>query len=179
MTIVARPCGTPFGNPRDRSYIWARDRPRRALSLVRSRSGKLNLKEMRNLAAFTAIVALGNLGLTIWHLLLASELNPALSFAEAARIGALTVALTLGGVSLLWAQRRLAGSLVLVAVFAIGLVVGSLEHFFIPGPNNVFDAGGGGVAFLFRISVMLLVALQIAGLWGVARLIRSAWHSAA
>jgi hypothetical protein len=87
--------------------------------------------------------------------------------------------LTLGGVSWLWAQRRLAGSLVLVAVFAIGLVVGSLEHFFIPGPNNVFDAAGGGVAFLFRISVVLLVALQIAGLWGVARLIRSAWHSAA
>jgi len=79
---------------------------------------------MRDLAAFTAIVALGNLGATIWHLRLANELNPALSFAEATRIGALTVVLTLGGVSLLWAQRRLAGSLVLVAVFAIGLAIG-------------------------------------------------------
>ena len=134
---------------------------------------------MKNLAAFTAIVALGNLGVTIWHLRLASELNPALSFAEAARIGALTVLLTLGGVSLLWAQRRLAGSLVLVVVFAIGLVIGSFEHFFIPGPNNVFDAGVSGVAFLFRINVALLVALEIAGLWGAARLIRSAWRSAA
>jgi hypothetical protein len=133
---------------------------------------------MRNWAAFTAIVALGNLGVTIWHLRLASELNPALSFAEAARIGALTVVLTLGGVGLLWAQRKLAGSLVLAVVFAIGLVIGSLEHFFIPGPNNVFDAGDG-VAFLFTISVALLLALEIAGLWGVARLIRSAWHSAA
>jgi len=131
---------------------------------------------MKNLAAFTAIVALGNLGVTIWHLRLASELNPALSFAQAARIGALTVVLTLGGVILLWAQRRLAGSLVLVAVFAIGLVIGSLEHFFIPGPNNVFDAGVGGVALLFRINVALLVALDIAGLWGAARLIRSAWR---
>ena len=132
---------------------------------------------MRNLAAFTAIVALGNLSVTIWHLRLASELNPALSFAQAARIGALTVVLTLGGVILLWAQRRLAGSLVLMVVFAIGLVIGSLEHFFIPGPNNVFDAGVGGVAFLFRINVALLVILQIAGLWGAARLIRSAWRS--
>jgi len=131
---------------------------------------------MKNLAAFTAIVALGNLCVTIWHLRLASELNPGLSFAEAARIGALTVVLTLGGVSLLWAQRRLAGSLVLVAVFAIGLVIGSI---FIPGPNNVFDAGVSGVAFLFRINVALLVALEIAGLWGAARLIRSAWRSAA
>ena len=132
---------------------------------------------MRNWAAFTAIVALGNLSVTIWHLRLASELNPALSFAQAARIGALTVVLTLGGVILLWAQRRLAGSLVLMVVFAIGLVIGSLEHFFIPGPNNVFDAGVGGVAFLFRINVALLVILQIAGLWGAARLIRSAWRS--
>ena len=135
------------------------------------------VQQMKNLAAFTGIVALGNLGVTIWHLRLASELNPALSLPEAARIGAVTVVLTLSGVSLLWAQRRLAGSLVLVVVFAIGLVIGILEHFFIPGPNNVFDAGGGGVAFLFRLSVALLVFLEIAGLWSSARLIRSARHN--
>lgn len=134
---------------------------------------------MRNLAAFTAIVALGNLGATIWHLRLASDLNPALSFAEAARIGALTVVLTLGGISLLWAQRRLVGSLVLGVVFAIGLVIGSLEHFFVPGPNNVFDVGGGGVALLFRFNVALLVVLEIIGLWGAARLIRSVRRPAA
>jgi 6,7-dimethyl-8-ribityllumazine synthase len=136
------------------------------------------VQEIKNLTAFAAIVALGNLGVTIWHLRLASELNPALSFAEATRISVITGVLTLAGVSLLWAQRRLAGSLVLVVVFAIGLVIGSLEHFFTPGPNNVFDAGVSGVAFLFRISVALLVALEIAGLWGAARLIRSAWRSA-
>jgi hypothetical protein len=133
---------------------------------------------MRNLEAFTAIVALGNLGVTIWHLRLASELNPVLSFAEVARIGVLTVALTLGGLSLLWAQRRLLGSLVLAVMFAIGLVIGSREHFFIPGPNNVFDAGASGVAFLFRFSVALLVVLEITGLWDAVRLIRSAWRSA-
>lgn len=134
---------------------------------------------MRNLVTVTAIIALGNLGVALWHLRLASDLNPELSFAQAARIGALTVVLTLGGVSLLWAHRRLIGSLVLAVVFAIGLVIGSLEHFFIPGPNNVFDAGVGSVAFLFRFNVALLVVLQIAGLWGSARLIRSAWRSAA
>lgn len=133
-------------------------------------------QEMKNLAVFTAIVALGNLGVTIWHLRLAGELNPELTFAVAARIGAQTGVLTLAGVILLWAHHRLVGSLVLVVVFAIGLVVGSLEHFFIPGPNNVFDAGHSAVAFLFRINVALLVALEIAGLWGAARLIRSAWR---
>lgn len=126
---------------------------------------------MRNLPTFTAIVALANLAVTIWHLRLAGDLNPALSFAQAARIGALTSVLTLGGVILLWARRRIIGSLVLVAVFLIGLVIGSLEHFFIPGPNNVFDAGVGVVPFLFRFNVALLVILEIAGIWGAARLI--------
>lgn len=134
---------------------------------------------MRNLPAFTAIVALANLAMTIWHLRLAGDLNPALSFAQAARIGALTIVLTLGGVILLWARRRIIGSLVLVAVFLIGLVIGSLEHFFIPGPNNVFDAGVGVVPFLFRFNVALLVILEIAGIWGAALLIKSAWRPVA
>lgn len=134
---------------------------------------------MRNWVTFTVGVALGNLGITIWHLRLAGELNPSLSFSEAARIGAVTIVLTLAGAILLWAQRRVIGSLVLAAVFAIGLVIGSLEHFFIPGPNNVFDAGAGSVAFLFRINVALLVALEIFGLWGVGRVIRSTRRSAA
>jgi hypothetical protein len=55
-------------------------------------------------------------------------------------------------------------------------VIRSLEHFFIPDPNNVFDADVGGVAFLFRFNVALLVALESTGLWGTARLIRSAWR---
>lgn len=58
-------------------------------------------------------------------------------------------------------------------------MIGSLEHFFIAGPNNVFDAGAGTVAFLFRVNVALLVALEIAGLWGAGRLIRSSWRPAA
>ena len=131
------------------------------------------------MVAFTAIVALANLGITIWHLRLAGELNPALSFAQAARIGTGAALLTLAGVCLLWAKHRLAGSAVLVVMFAIGLVIGSLEHFFIAGPNNVFDCGIGSVALLFRFNVGLLMALEIAGLWGAACLIRSTWRSAA
>lgn len=134
---------------------------------------------MRNLVAFTAIVALANLGISLWHLRLASDLNPALSFAQAARISATTIVLTLAGIGLLWARRKLLGSLLLVVVFSIGLVIGSLEHFFIPGPNNVFDAGAGTVAFLFRFNVALLLILEVAGLWGCALLMRLAWRSRA
>lgn len=134
---------------------------------------------MRNLTAFTAIVALGNLAISIWHLRLAGELNPALSFAEALRIGTFAAVLTLIGISLLWAHREALGSLVLVIVFLIGLVIGSVEHFFVPGPNNVFDAGVGTVAFLFRFTVALLLILEFGGIWGAGRLIKSSWRSAA
>jgi hypothetical protein len=61
----------------------------------------------------------------------------------------------------------LLGSLVLVVVLEIGQVIASLEHFFIPGPNNAFDAGYGVIASLFRFSVALLLVLEIAGLWSV------------
>jgi hypothetical protein len=51
-----------------------------------------------------------------------------------------------------------------MVVFTIGLVVGSSEHFFIAGLNNVFDVGSGAWALLFKISVAILVVLEVAGL---------------
>jgi hypothetical protein len=126
---------------------------------------------MRNLKAFISIVALANFAVTIWHLYLAGEVNPALPVAESVRIGAFAGTLTLAGVGLLWTRRKKIGSLVLILVFANGLVIGSLEHFFVTGPNSVFDVGYGGWAFLFKVSVALLVALEIAGLWGTGRML--------
>lgn len=55
--------------------------------------------------------------------------------------------------------------------FANGLVIGSLEHFVVAGPNNVFDAGHSGCVIPFDVSVALLVALQIAGLWSAGRIL--------
>ena len=49
-------------------------------------------------------------------------------------------------------------------MFTAGLVVGSYEHFFTAGPNNVFDVGNGDWASLFKISVGILVFLEVAGL---------------
>ena len=118
-----------------------------------------------------SIIALANLAVTLLHLYLAGVLNPALTIASSVRIGAQTGALTLAGVGLLWTRAKKIGSFVLMIVFAIGFVIGSLEHFFIAGPNNVFDAGHSGWAILFDISVALLVALEIAGLWSAGRIL--------
>jgi len=118
-----------------------------------------------------SIIALANFAVTVLHLFLAGKLNPALTVASSMRIGAYAGALTLAGVGLLWARLKRVGSLVLIIEFAIGLAIGSLEHFFIAGPNNVFDAGYSTWAILFDVSVALLVALEIAGLWSAGRIL--------
>jgi len=120
--------------------------------------------------ALVSIIALANLAVTFLHLYLAGNLNPALTVAGSMRIGAYAGALTLAGVGLLWTRLRRVGSFVLILGFANGLVIGCLEHFFIAGPNNVFDAGHSNWAILFDVSVVLLVALEIAGLWSAGRI---------
>lgn len=121
--------------------------------------------------AFVSIIALANIAVTVLHLYLAGVLNPALTVAGSVRIGAFAGALTLAGVGLLWTRRKRIGSFVLIIVFAIGLVIGSIEHFVVAGPNNVFDAGHSVWAILFDVSVALLVALEIAGLWSAGRIL--------
>lgn len=121
--------------------------------------------------ALVSILALANLAVTFLHLFLAGKLNPALTLAGSLHIGAYAGALTLAGVGLLWTRLKKIGALVLIFGFASGLVIGSLEHFFIAGPNNVFYAGHGGWAILFDISVALLVVLEIAGLWSTGRIL--------
>jgi hypothetical protein len=126
---------------------------------------------MRNIRFFVSAAAVANFAVTVWHLYLAEKLNPALSVGESVRIGAFAGALTLAGVVLVWTQRQKIGSLVLIAVFAVGLVIGSSEHFFVSGPNNVFDVGNGDWAILFKASVAILVVLEIAGLSAAGRML--------
>ena len=126
---------------------------------------------MRNMKSFVSIVALANLAITFLHLYLAGKLNPALTLASSLRIGALAAALTLAGLALLWTRLKRTGAFVLILTFANGLVIGSLEHFFVAGPNNVFDAGYSGWAIIFDVSVALLMAPQIAGLWSAGRIL--------
>jgi hypothetical protein len=121
--------------------------------------------------AFVSVVAVAHYAVTVWHLYLAQKLNPALPTGELVRIATFAGALTLVGVALVWTQRLKVGSLVLIVVFAIGLVQGTAEHFFIPGPNNVFDVSAGPWAFPFTITVALLPVLEIAGLSAAGRVL--------
>jgi hypothetical protein len=120
---------------------------------------------------FVSAAAVANFAVTLWHLYLAAKLNPALAPAESVRIAAFAGVLTLAGVALLWMRRQKIGSLVLITVFAIGLVIGSSEHFFVAGPNNVFDVGTGDWTVPFKVSVAILVLLEVAGLSAAGRVL--------
>ncbi len=78
---------------------------------------------------------------------------------------------TLVGVVLFGVKRLRIGSLVLIVVFAVGLVIGSAEHFFVTGPTTVFDVGNGQWAFPFKLSVMILVLLEVTGLLAAVRML--------
>ncbi len=126
---------------------------------------------MRNMRVWLPVAALANYAVTVWHTYLAEKVNPALPVAETVRIAVLAGALTLAGVVLLWTRRPKIGSLVLIATFAVGLVIGSTEHFFVAGPNNVFDVANGDWAFPFKVSVWILLVLEVAGLSAAARML--------
>jgi hypothetical protein len=121
-------------------------------------------EDMKNIRSFVTIIALANFAVAVWHLYLVEKLHPAAPIAESVYIAAFAGVLTFAGVALVWMRRQKIGSLVLIVVFTVGLVVGSSEHFFVTGPNNVFDVGNGDWALLFKISVAILVLLEVAGL---------------
>jgi hypothetical protein len=63
--------------------------------------------------------------------------------------------------------RQRIGLLVLVVVFAMRLVIGSSEHFFVAGPTNVFDVGSSDWALPFKLNVVILVLLEVTGRWSL------------
>lgn len=126
---------------------------------------------MRNLKVFLSIAALANLAATLWHLDLAAMMHPGLLGAAPVRIAIQTAVVTVIGVALVWTRYPKIGSLVLIVLLGFGFVVGCLEHFFVAGPYNVFDVGGGHWVVPFDVSVALLVVVQLAGLSGAGRLL--------
>lgn len=119
---------------------------------------------MKNAKVFLSIVALANLAVTLWHLRLSEDMHPGLLGATPLHIAIQTGIATVVGVALLWTRFPKIGSLVLIAIIGIGFVIGCLEHFFITGPYDVFDAGSGPWVFPWKVTVALLVVVQLAGL---------------
>lgn len=112
-----------------------------------------------------------NFGLMIWHLQLVRDLGlaAAAGYATMTMLPVIVGSLFFLGVLLLWTRLyRIAGWL-LVALFAIGLVVGGNEHFISAGPFNVFAMSPNRWMLPFAISSVLLAAVEIVGLWSTFR----------
>jgi len=115
--------------------------------------------------------ALANLVAVVWHLYLVAKLQPTTPLSISIRIAAIAGALTLAGLVLLWMRWHKTGALILAAMFANGLVIGVLEHFFVTGPFNVFDVGAGDWTLLFKVSVAILLVFEVAGLSATGRML--------
>ncbi|MHB8815002.1 MAG: hypothetical protein ACYDAE_17255 [Steroidobacteraceae bacterium] len=126
---------------------------------------------MARLKIFATVAALANYAAVLWHLDLVAKLQPEAPVAPSIRIAIIAGALTLAGLVLLWMRWHKTGSGVLAVMFANGLVIGSLEHFFVAGPFNVFDVGYGDWTLLFKISVAILVLCEVAGLSATGRML--------
>jgi len=118
-----------------------------------------------------SVGAVANYAVTVWHAYLAQKVNPAIPVAQTLEIAAIAGTLTTAGLALLWTRHLKIGSLVLIAVFVIGLVIGGAEHFVVAGPNNVFDVGASDWAAPFKISVWVLLAIEVVGLAAAGRLL--------
>lgn len=126
---------------------------------------------MHRVKVFTTVAALANYAAVLWHLYLEIQLRPATPMVEVVRIAAIAGGLTFVGLALLWVHWQKIGSVVLAGMFANGLVLGCLEHFFVASPVNVFLIGNGDWTVLFKISVVILVVFQLAGLSATGRIL--------
>lgn len=126
---------------------------------------------MTRMKVLATVAALANYATVLWHLYLVAKLQPAAPVAESIRIATIAGALTFAGLALLWMRWHKTGALLLAIMFANGLVIGSLEHFFVAGPSNVFDVGYGDWTLPFKISVAILVVLEVVGLSATGRML--------
>ncbi len=126
---------------------------------------------MHRVKIFATVAALANYAAILWHLYLEVQLHPMTPIAELVRIASIAGALTAVGLALLWIRWPKIGSAVLAIMFANGLVLGCLEHFFMESPVNVFHMGDGDWTVLFKISVAILVVFQLAGLSATGRML--------
>jgi len=101
----------------------------------------------------------------IWHLLILARLHSALGNDQLLLIASLVNLILVTAAILLWTRfRKIAGWLLLVSL-AIGLLIGTYEHFLSPSPDNVFRMMEGKWVLQFRITAVLLVAIQTLGCW--------------
>ncbi len=118
----------------------------------------------------TAIVAV-NLGLAIWHLYVLGQLHAEMTSVELARFGAALALVSMVVAILLWTRWRKAGGGLFLLLLAAGLVIGGYEHFVRAGADNVFTMAPGPLTYSFQASAVLILLVELIGIWACVRLL--------
>jgi len=120
---------------------------------------------MNRLPFYGAVIVLGHCGVVLWHLLILARLHSALGNDQILLIASLVNLIPVTAAILLWTRcHKIAGWLLLVSL-GIGLLIGTYEHFLSPSPDNVFRMTAGHWVLQFRITAVLLVAIEAVGCW--------------
>lgn len=106
-----------------------------------------------------------------WHLAVAAKAVPATAPANLAVPLTLIALVHIVIAVAAWAAAPAARGRLLSIFFALSLLFNVYEHFLGPEPNSIFRVAPGEWAGTFRISVFILTATEIIGLWLGARLL--------
>ncbi|MGA7854057.1 MAG: hypothetical protein WCA15_12085 [Candidatus Acidiferrales bacterium] len=114
---------------------------------------------MQRLYWYATVVVVTHAAVVFWHLELLAKLNPALKVDQVPLFAGLANIIPLLALILLWAHYpKLGGSLLLFLI--VPLVIGGYSHFLSLGSDNVFRMAPGEFTAGFRISAVLLAALE-------------------
>jgi hypothetical protein len=121
------------------------------------------------LSVFVTALLLSNFILAIWHLYILQNVYPGGPESDLWALVPIVGSISLLGIVLLWTRFFKVGACVAAGLFLVGLTIGSYEHFVSVNPNNIFIMKPGIWFLPFLISVMLLVVVELLGIWASVR----------
>lgn len=116
----------------------------------------------------TAVVS-GNFVLTLWHLYILQNVHSTASGGEIFTLGSIIGSVSLFVVLLIWTRFYKLGAWISAGLLLIGLTIGGYEHFLSVNPDNVFTMPHGDWTLSFQVSAVLLVLVELLGIWAAVR----------
>jgi hypothetical protein len=133
---------------------------------------------MRRLYWCATLVVLAHAAVVFWHLELLARLDGALRPDQVPLFAGLADIIPLIALLSLWGHFPKAGAWLLLFL-AVPLVIGGYSHFLSPGSDNVFRMAPSELTSAFRISAVLLFALEFLGVWLSVQILRRSSFSVA
>jgi len=132
---------------------------------------------MKRLLFYATLIVLANCALTLWHLIVLSNLQPGLTSSRVALFAILVNLVPFTSLVLMWMRRPQIGAWLLILILGVGFAIGTYTHLVRPGPDNVFQMAPGEWAWPFRLTATLLLVIEALGCWVGISVARSNDHA--